>query len=247
MNLFLKAGFLVCLLPLLQAHKPPPMVVGLPDSQLFPQYWSGSGKVDGQLPRILQRFAADTGLHWDLNAQPIRRYYVEFKEGRVDFIAPSNPAWAEGNSQVGVIFSEPFMKNRAGFIGLTPHLDPAQIKQITTLAGYTISFLNQPGTPFKNATVNYVNDVNSAMKVLASRRTDLIYLHYDAARAWIRADAHGRAKVPYYFHDKYSEEFDYCLATIGHPKVIESFNRWVREHPKVLEDIKSSILTDKYP
>lgn len=247
MKPLLKAGFLAFLLPFLYAQKPSPYVVGLPDSQLYPQYWNLSGKVDGYLPRVLQRFAADSGVRWELKAQPIRRYYVEFKEGRLDFLAPSNRAWTEGSSQTGIVFSEPFMKSRAGFIGLTAQLEPTQIKQVTTLAGYTISFLTQPGTPFKNAKVNYVNDVNSAMKVLASRRTDLIYLHYDAAREWIRANAGSHAQVQYYFHDKYSEEFDYCLATIRHPRIIESFNRWLRGNPKVLDEVKASMLTGKYP
>jgi ABC-type amino acid transport substrate-binding protein len=247
MHPFFKAGLLVFLLPFLQALKPPPFVVALPDTQLFPQYWNLSGKVDGYLPRILQRFSADAGINWQLKAQPIRRYYVEFKEGRLDFIAPSNRAWAEGNSQEPIIYSDPFMKSRAGFIGLTPELDPARVKQITTLAGYTISFLTNPKSPLQGVKVNYVNDVNSAMKVLASRRTDLIYLHYDAAREWIRLNEGGRPRTHYHFHEKYSEEFDYCLATIRHPKIIESFNRWLREHPKVLDEVKASIITSKYP
>jgi hypothetical protein len=118
---------------------------------------------------------------------------------------------------------------------------------VTTLAGYTIALLTDPKTPFKNATVTYVNDVNSAMKVLASRRTDLIYLHYDAAREWIRANAGSRMRVQYHFHEKYSEEFDYCLATIRHPRIIENFNRWLHENPKVLDEVKSSMLSGKYP
>ncbi|HET9241614.1 MAG TPA: hypothetical protein VFO10_30385 [Oligoflexus sp.] len=247
MKSFLRAGFLVFLLPLLQALKSPSYVVGLPDTQLYPQYWNLSGKVDGYLPRVLQRFSADTGIHWQLKAQPIRRYYVEFKEGRLDFLAPSNRAWAEGSSSVPVIYSDPFMKSRAGFIGLKPELDPAQIKQVTTIAGYTISFLTDSKSPFHGVKISYVNDVSSAMKVLASRRTDLIYLHYDAAREWIRVNSEGRAPVHFYFHEKFSEEFDYCLATIRYPKVIESFNRWLRENSKVLDEIKASILTSKYP
>lgn len=247
MKPFFRAAFLLLLLPLMQAFKPTPFVVGLPDTQLFPQYWNLSGKADGYLPRVLQRFALDTGVHWELKPQPIRRYYVEFKEGRLDFLAPSNPAWAEGSSRVPIVYSDPFMKSRAGFIGVTPEVQPAQIKQVTTLAGYTISFLNDPKGPFKGVKINYVNDVNSAMKVLASRRTDLIYLHYDAAREWIRLNTEGRLQVQYYFHEKYSEEFDYCLATIRHPKIIESFNRWLREHPKVLDEVKASMLTSKYP
>jgi ABC-type amino acid transport substrate-binding protein len=247
MKSFLKAGILVCLLPLLLALTPLPLVVGLPDTQLFPQYWNLSGKADGYLPRILQRFASDTGIHLELKAQPIRRYYVEFKEGRLDFLAPSNPAWAERSSPTPIVYSNPFMKSRAGFIGTRPELQPVQIKLVTTLAGYTISFLNDPKGPFKGVKVNYVNDVNSAMKVLASGRTDLIYLHYDAAREWMRLNTEGRTQTQYFFHEKYSEEFDYCLATIRHPKIIESFNRWLRENPKVLDEVKASMLTSKYP
>jgi ABC-type amino acid transport substrate-binding protein len=250
---FIRACFFSCLLPILQAQKPLPYVVGLPDTQLYPQYWNLSGKVDGYLPRILERFAAESGMRWELRAQPIKRYYVEFNEGRLDFIAPSNPAWAERNSRAVITYSDPIMKSRAGFIGITPDFDPAKIKQVTTLAGYTISFLTDPKTLFKDAKVNYVNDVNSAMMVLASKRTDLIYLHHDAAREWIRmsatvkADAKLKAKVTFVFHEKYSEEFDYCLASIRYPKVIEAFNRWLREHPQILEEVKASIATSKYP
>lgn len=246
MKPFVRASFLVGLLPLLQAQKPVTHVVGLPDTQLYPQYWNVSGQVDGYLPRILQRFASDSGLHWALKAQPIRRYYVEFREGRLDFLAPSNPAWAERNSRVPIYYSDPIMKSRAGFIGLTPDFDPAQIRQVTTLAGYTISFLIDAKSPFKNAKVNYVNDVNSTMMVLASRRTDLIYLHYDAAREWIRMNPKG--KSDFVFHEKYSEEFDYCLATMRHPKVIDTFNTWLRQHPNILEEVKATGMTSsQYP
>jgi ABC-type amino acid transport substrate-binding protein len=178
---------------------------------------------------------------------PIRRYVLEFTAGRLDFIVPANPAWGEGASTVPILFSDPIMQSRAGLIGLTPGIDPTRIKTITTLAGYTIAFLSAPNHPLKNAQVNFVNDVNGAMKVLASKRTDVIYLHYDAAREWIRTNSqiktgmNSKPLVKFHFYDQYSEEFDYCLASIRHPAIIDAFNRWLRKHPGVLEEIRASM------
>jgi polar amino acid transport system substrate-binding protein len=237
--------FLILAWPFLQAQKTVSYLVGMPDTQLYPQYWNVGGHLDGYLPRLLRRFAADSKINLELKPYPIRRYLLEFKGGRLDMILPSNPAWAEGSAGPAIVFSESVMQSRAGFISLTADIQPSTVKYVATLAGYTISFLANPNTPFKSARISYVNDVNSAMLVLASKRTDVAYLHFDAAQEWIRMNPN--VKAVFHFHHQYSELYDYHMATIRHPQIVHEFNRWLQKNPGALNEIKASMTAGKRP
>ncbi|WP_141732738.1 substrate-binding periplasmic protein [Oligoflexus tunisiensis] len=237
---------LLCLaVPILLGHKPAHYIVGLPDTQLYPQYWNDEGKLAGYVPALIRQFAADEGMVLDLEFYPIRRYLVEFQEGRIDFIVPSNPGWGEGSSSQAMTFSIPFMQSRAGFIGLDPKLHPSKINSITTLAGYTVAVLFEKDCEFKGVKLEYVNSVNSAMRVLMAKRTDLVYLHFDAAEEWIRLNP--KVKTSFYFYDQYARLMDYHLGTMKHPKIIERFNRWMQKHPEALEQAKASVGQGKRP
>ncbi|HYX33706.1 MAG TPA: hypothetical protein VE954_11380 [Oligoflexus sp.] len=243
----MKLWFLASLFPILLAQTPAPLSlsVGLPDSQVYPQYWNHAGKLEGYLPALLRRFAAEAGIVLDLRFYPVRRYVSEFKEERLDFITPSNPLWSENSSKFKVQYSISFMQSRAGFIGLTSQLHPAHIKDVTTLAGYTVSFLSDKSTGFKDVKLNYVNSIDSAMMILIARRTDLVYLHFDAVQEWLRKQQ--RVKEPVHFHEKYSELWDYHLATIKHPGIIADFNRWLQKKPNAVDEAKALVKTLEAP
>lgn len=91
--------------------------VAIPEIPYYPYYQQEEGNITGFIPELVRKFARDIGIEVTLRALPVRRYYLLFFEGEIDFVAPDTPYWSPDLKEgYDVIYSQPFMQSIDGLL-----------------------------------------------------------------------------------------------------------------------------------
>ena len=207
--------------------------ITFPQGYYAPQYYVDNGEMTGFLPRLMQLFAEDNGLEFDMRAAPIKRYQLLLENGEVDFILPSNPAWAD-NPSGRLLFSNSILISRSGFVRRKEDAGNP-IEAIATVSGYTLPNILPPYAVNKHKVIETI-DTYASLGMLKAGRVDAVYAHLDFVRKWLTINQ----LENYLIFDKDAgyDNYAYHLATIEHPDIIDMFNRWLRTHQEKIDALK---------
>lgn len=189
--------------------------IAYPEGNYAPQYYFENDDMQGFLPELIRLFAKDSGFEFEMQAAPIKRYQLLLENGDVDFILPSNPAWAD-NPSGRLVFSHSILISRSGFIRRQENAGQP-FKVISTVSGYTLPKINPP---FAETSYSVIETIDSyaSLGMLKAGRVDTVYAHLDFVRQWLTINQLERYLI--FEQDAGYDNYAYHLAMINHPEII---------------------------
>ncbi|WP_416306049.1 substrate-binding periplasmic protein [Neptunicella sp. SCSIO 80796] len=204
-----------------------------PQGHYDPQYFRVQGNMAGFLPDLMRHFANDSGIEFEMASTPIKRNARLLENGQVDFILPSNPAWAD-NPSGRLHFSDAILISRSGFVRRSESAGkPFEI--VATVAGYTLPELNSPYSEFPYQLIETI-DTDASLGMLKAGRVDTVYAHLDFVRKWLELN-----KLKHYLifeKDAGYDNYSYHLATIEYPEILQMFNLWMQDNKTLIDKLR---------
>lgn len=213
-------------------------VVGVEETQYYPQYTYENGQYGGFAREVLDAFAADRGHQFTYKALPVVRLFSEFVAGGVDFKYPDNQKWSpDTKTGKAVVYSAPVVTNIDGVSVLAAHKDiPAQsIRTLGTVKGFTAwSWADQikAGKVQLHENTTFSGLVQQAL----ASRVDGAYASISVVGHQLKSMNKEGALVfaPHLPHQK----SDYHLSSIKHPQLIAEFDQWMSDKSALLAQLK---------
>ncbi len=213
-------------------------VVGVENVDYFPHYnINREGPNKGVALAILDLFAQHMGYHFDYQAFPIRRLRTSLATHQtIDFSYPDHPDWSPGiKGRTSITYSDPVEHIVSGTV-VPKALDgvrPEDIKTLAVIRGFTPT-LWKGG--LDGVQLLEVSDAPSALKMVLLGRADggdvgLSVTNYHlqnmgAAGELVMAKSLAHLRFPF------------LISTVKHPKVVDQFNQFLRDHAEQIAAIK---------
>lgn len=214
----------------LTAFAMPTYIVGLENINYPPFSFVENDKITKSFFKdVLESFARDNNIKFNYRVLPIKRLSQSFTDQKIDFKIPDNESWRP-NIRKGkkIIYSVPVYKTiEAVYV-------KKELPQITSMA--IILGFNPPSNPHffdgKKINIYTTPKLESALKMIEEERVQSIFISEDVLNSKYPKNALIRSSL----FDQI--ETAYSLSTISHPKVIEKFNKWIKENPEKIMAIK---------
>lgn len=214
------------------------LVVGVEDLRYLPYYDYADGQFGGMARELLDRFARSQGIEFEYRALPVKRLYVEFLAGKVDFKFPDNANWlSKEKSGHAIRYSAPLMPFIDGVLVLPARKGAgrALLKSLGTVQGFTA--------------FDYLDDI---------ARGQLRLVEIGTLEALFQTHLHGRIDGSYFnvvVADRYLANtlnqpgalvFDpalphtrshYHLSSWRRADVLVAFDEFLKQHPKLLTEL----------
>lgn len=214
-------------------------VVGVEDLRYLPYYDYHDGQYGGMARDVLDAFAADSGHQFEYRAFPIKRLYVEFLAGQLDFKFPDNPDWA-GKDKTGktIFYSAPVMPFVDGVLVLPARrgggLD--QLKILGTVQGFT-AFDYLDAIAAKRLRLREISSLEALIQASLHRRVDGSYFNVVVAERYL----HTRMNLPgaLVFDPALPHtRSHYHLSSLRHAAVIREFDHFLRNNQALLTSLR---------
>lgn len=213
-------------------------VVGVEETQYYPQYTYENGQYGGFAREVLDAFAADRNHKFTYKPLPVVRLFSEFAAGNVDLKYPDNQKWSpDVKAGKSVRYSSPVVTNIDGVSIVAARKDaPVEsIKTLGTVKGFTAwSWADQikAGTVQLHENNTFAGLVQQAL----AGRVDGAYASISVVGYQLKSMNKDGALV-FAAHLPHQKS-DYHLSTIKHPDLIAEFDQWMVEKAAFLAQLK---------
>jgi ABC-type amino acid transport substrate-binding protein len=215
-------------------------LIGVEDLEYLPNYTSKNDKYTGFAREILDTFARKQGYVFKYRILPIKRLLYDFLEQKVDFKFPDNPNWKRENKKgVPVFYTNSVIEYIDGVMVLPLNKGKSikSIKTLGTVLGFTAwDYLDL--IKAKKITLFENSSFTGLIMQALSGRIDGVYINpvvcnYQLEKVFKKKN--GLVFDPGLPHTRSS----YMLSSIKHPKIIETFNRFLVENKQMIEMLKN--------
>ena len=212
-------------------------VVGVENIKYLPYYSCKNGEYIGASREILDAFAKSKGYKFVYKPLPIKRLYASFlQKQNIDFKYPDDPNWKSNlKTNLKIFYSN----------GLLTYIDGTIVKKENKKKGIKTLGTVSGFTPW-----DYLDLINSN-KIKLKENRNLRSLLMNTKKGFIDG-AYVNVEVAKYACEKLrfktnSLAFDeslpftkstYKLSTIKHPKIIQEFSRFLKQHKRLVDRIK---------
>lgn len=214
-------------------------VVGVEELRYLPYYDYHEGQYGGMARDVLDAFAAHSGHQFEYRAFPIKRLYVEFLAGQLDFKFPDNPDWA-GKEKTGktLFYSAPVMPFVDGVLVLPARKGAGleQLKILGTVQGFT-AFDYLDTIAAKRLRLREISSLEALIQASLYRRIDGSYFNVVVAERYLS----NRMKLPgalVFDPSLPHTRSHYHLSSLRHPEIIREFDDFLRDNPQLLSDLR---------
>jgi hypothetical protein len=219
--------------------EPVELTVGV-ESIDYPPYGSFlHGDYEGYARDLLDSFAIEYGYTMTYVPLPVKRLYQEFLKTRtLDLKFPDSPDWHPGwRKGLRVIYSAPVCSFTDGILVKPENLGKGMgaIKTLGILAGFKPWLLDPPIDP-KSVRISENASISGLLGKGLIGRVDGVYANVETARHLLSAMDRADELVldPNLPH---TTGF-YRLSTIGRPRVLREFDRFLKDRSALVESLK---------
>ncbi|WP_286716878.1 transporter substrate-binding domain-containing protein [Thalassolituus sp. UBA2009] len=215
---------------------PDTLLIGVETTDYAPYYHMQDERYSGMARDLLDAFLADAHLLADYHPLPVPRLFLQFTHNQLDFKFPDNPQWSE-NLKAGLTihYSQPVFQVSEAVMILNDHQGP--VRNVGTIMGFTTPGISS-ALSRGDIALTEVTGMEQLLKMLESGRIDGIYFNVRVAQ-----EAAARRTQPLQLtmlKDIAPYRYAYHLSSIRHPRLIERFDRFMRENPEVIRAIRQS-------
>lgn len=213
-------------------------VVGVEETQYYPQYTYENGQYGGFAREVLDAFAADRGHQFTYKALPVVRLFSEFAAGGVDLKYPDNQQWSpDVKAGKSVSYSAALVTNIDGVSVLAARKDASleSIKTLGTVKGFTAwSWAEQIKSGKVQLHEN--NTFSGLVQQTLAGRVDGAYASVSVVGYQLKSmNKEGTLVFAPHLPNQKS---NYHLSSIKHPQLIAEFDQWMVEKAAVLAEMK---------
>ncbi len=211
--------------------------------QAFKEYLPYSeykdGKYTGFNREILDLFASTKGYTFKYRAYPIKRLYREYLQEKIDLKYPDNSYWSfELKKEKDIKYSDPVVEYIDGVMILPENKGKGvnNIKNLGVLAGFTpFAYLKmiKTGAIKKAEIFNY----ERLLRLVILKRVDGAYSNVAVSHYYLDhllKDRNALVFDPDLPHTRSHRH----LSSFKHPKIIDEFNIFLREHHTIIKKMK---------
>jgi len=215
--------------------------VGVEYLEYYPAYnYIGKPSDASASKDILDDFAKKHGHTFEYVPLPVQRLYKDFLDGKLDFKFPDHPLWqGDMKSKYKLVYSDPVFEFIDGLVVRDPQLKSIdQIKTIGTFNGFTVHDYAQEIKDGKIELKTY-NSFRELIMATLKKSVQGAYLNI---------------KVADYYQDEIKKKYpelgtlsfqaslphtssSYHLSTLSHPKLLEDFNKYLKEHASFVKKV----------
>ncbi len=216
------------------------LVVGLEDIDFYPYGKPGKDEVYvGYLRSLLDAFAADRGHVLEYAVTPIKRLYLGFSKGEVDFFVPDNPAWSqEYKGGAEIYYSAPVAIALDGFAVLPGREEETigvNLVHIGVFLGVTVEPLFDESQK-KTIVFDRTSRFESLFRTLFLGRVDAVYCNQAAAHHVVEGLGKKADSIAWNVHlPRFRSEFH---VSSTRPELIEELDAWLHEHADRVKALK---------
>ncbi len=217
------------------------LVIGFEDLDFYPYGKPNGDEIFvGYLRAILEAFAEDRGHQLVFAVTPIKRLYLEFKEGDVDMFIPDNPAWSQPYKQgTDIYYSEVIAVALDGF-AVVPGRERETIDDNIVHIGAILGFTVEP--LFDDAQRELLvfdrgSRFESLFKALLLGRVDAVYCNLAAANTVLGAIDKAPDAIAWSETLPRFKSLFHISST--RPELIEELDDWLEAHTAEVKSLKA--------
>ena len=214
-------------------------VVGVEELRYLPYYDHHNGQYGGMARDVLDAFSRDSGHQFDYRALPIKRLYVEFLAGNLDFKFPDNPDWA-GKDKAGktVYYSAPVMPFIDGVLVLPARKGAGseRLRTLGTVQGFT-AFDYLDAIAAGKMRLLEIGTLEALIQASLYQRIDGSYFNVVVAERYLST----RMKLPgaLVFDPALPHtRSHYHLSSLRHAAVIAQFDQFLQRNQELLAELR---------
>jgi hypothetical protein len=196
----------------------------------------------GILKEISEEFAKKEGIQFKYIPLPITRLYSNFYSGKIDFKLPANKLWqpdVKMKKNLNIIYSDPIVEFIDGVM-IKPQSQNKPLKNIGIVAGFTpweyLGAIKQG----KLKTKENPSILGLLQQGLLSR-VDGIYINIAVGNYYLDNKLKKSGGLELAKNQPHTKS-TYHMATIKHPKILKSFNLFLKSKNTKVEKIRKQIL-----
>ena len=214
--------------------------IGVEAIEYYPLYAKRDGQYNGYARALLDEFAKKEGHTFTYKILPIKRLFNSFVEGDVDFKFPDSPYWKKGlKAGKNVVYSDSAVEYIDGVLVSPKALGKGkeQLKTLGVLRGFTAwDYLDDISS--KAIKLKEGNSLKSLVQMVSANRIDGVYFNVIVAKYFMENTLFAKDSLIF---DKSLPHTrgNYYLSTIKHPKVLASFNKFLKENGALVESLKA--------
>jgi polar amino acid transport system substrate-binding protein len=212
-------------------------VIGVEDLDYAPLWRTGSSGWQGVARDLLDAFSADTGVRLEYRPLPVRRLLREFLNGDVDAKFPDSPDWEPTRKSGFLIhYSGPVISYVDGVNRPPDQVGQPNLRRLSTVLGFTpVGFLDQIRDG--RILLEQQQDFPSLLRFTLSGRADGAYGNNDVVTYTLREKL-GRPGALVFDPSLPSVRGDYRLSSLKHPELITRLDRWMKQNPARIAEIR---------
>lgn len=215
------------------------LIVGIEELHYLPYYSFENNEFSGYGHDLLAAFAADSGHELHFRALPIKRLYVEFFSGKVDFKFPDNRSWlAEERAGLPIQYSAPVINFTDGLLVLPSRVGNGvdTLKDIATVRGFTaFDYLAQIRDG--RLRLSEMDTLEALTKATLSGRVDGSYFNVVVAARHLAKTERQPGALVYDPNLPHTDSY-YFLSTIKHRAILAQFDAFMSSHPELLVQLR---------
>lgn len=214
-------------------------VVGVEELHYLPYYAHQNGQYGGMARDVFDAFSRDSGHQFEYRALPIKRLYVEFLAGNLDFKFPDNPHWA-GKEKTGktVYYSVPVMPFIDGALVLPARRGAGQerLKILGTVQGFT-AFDYLDAIAAGRMKLYEISSLEALIQASLHQRVDGSYFNVVVAERYLSKQLNLPGALVFDPQLPHTRSH-YHLSSMKHPALIAAFDQFLRSNPELLKQLR---------
>lgn len=215
-------------------------LVGVEDIDYYPIYADRGKEYSGFAREVLDEFAKSAGIVFSYKSFPIKRLFVNFLDGQLDFKFPDSNYWKSDLKEgKGVVYSDPVLEYVDGVMVLPEQLKKgkASLKRLGVVRGFTPwDYLTD--IEAKTIKVNENSSLDGLMNLVKTKRIDGVYFNVVVARYFLENTKFEDDLVVFDKDLPHTRSY-YYLSTIKHPELIDQFNQFMKDNSALIENLKA--------
>ena len=191
---------------------------------------------------ILDKFGKSEGIKFEYKSLPIKRLYSEFFKGNLDFKIPDNSYWkkdVKDMMKLDISYSDPVLTYIDGIMSTKKINNLGELKTLGIVSGFT-PWGYQDLINSKKVKVRENPSLKGLLQQALLGRVDGVYVNIAVGKEYLKSEF-GKKEELKLQKDIPFIKSNYHLATIKHKKLIQKFNKFLKDNSKLLKTYENKI------
>ncbi|MBF0120143.1 MAG: transporter substrate-binding domain-containing protein [Desulfobacterales bacterium] len=222
-------------------------VIGVENLDYLPYQTVVNNDYQGFARELLDLFAQNKGYKFTYRPTPVKRLFIEFLNGEIDFKYPDNPNW-KGDLRKGINIS--YSNSIVNFIDgvmVLPERKEMKIdglKTLGTVLGFTpwdyLDLINS-----KSISLQENPNIFGLLQMVILKRIDGAYVNIAVANYQLETNLKSTQSLTFASNLPHTKG-NYFVSSIKHPEILKEINQFLEEKKEEINNLKKKYkLQDK--